>query len=147
MTSPPNQAERTIVVLMRIMGVGGLLAIPAIFLPHTWMNSIHEFVGLGSMPDAPIVSYLARSLSAFYAMVGAITIYISLDIRRYRSLVRLGAVIVTILSFVLFGIDLISGLPLSWTLSEGPSILLVGLVVLACQRHIEPAETTREYHE
>lgn len=137
MNPPLNKAEVTIIVLMRIMGVGGLFAIPAIFLPYSWMNSIHKFMGLGTMPDTSIVSYLARSLSLFYAVVGTITLIVSLDIRRHRSFVKLWAIIATIMSVVLFGIDTASGMPLSWTLSEGPPILAIGLILLLCERHIE----------
>lgn len=137
MNPPLNKAELTIIVLMRIMGVGGLLAVPAIFLPHSWMNSIHEFMGLGTMPDTPIISYLARSLSSFYAVVGTFTLYVSLDIRRQRAFVRLWAIIVTIMSVVLFGIDMASGMPPSWTLGEGPPMLVIGVILLWCERHIQ----------
>jgi len=55
------------------------------------MDGIHHYVGLGEMPKSPIVNYLARSLSAFYAMLGAFTLFISFDINRYRNLVTLWA--------------------------------------------------------
>ena len=51
MNPPSNKAELAVTVLMRIMGVGGLLAVPAIFLQYSWMKSIHEFMGLGTMID------------------------------------------------------------------------------------------------
>lgn len=79
-----NRSELAIVVLLRVVGMTGLLAIPAIFLPYSWMNSIHGYLGLGKLPDAPIVGYLARSLSVFYAVVSAITLFVSFDIRRHR---------------------------------------------------------------
>jgi len=88
------------------------------------------------MPDAPIVSYLARSLSAFYAVVGAITLFISFDIRRYHSFVKLWAIIVTVMGFVLLGIDIVSGMPMSWTLGEGPPTLAIGAALLFCQRRL-----------
>ncbi len=118
-----------------------MLAIPAIFLPYSWMNACHDFMGLGTLPDAPIVSYLARSLSAFYAIVGAFTFYFTFDIRRNRSFVRLWAIIVTIMGVVLLGIDLGSGMPAHWTWSEGPPLLVIGLVLQWLQRGIaaEPA--------
>ena len=141
MNPPLNKSELTILVLMWIMGVGGLFAIPAIFLPYSWMNSIHEFMGLGTMPDSPIVSYLARSLSAFYAILGTITLCISFDIRGLRSFVRLWGMIVSLLGIVLLGIDFTSGMPLSWTLGEGPPALAIGLTVLWCQRRIETSDS------
>ncbi|TWU42388.1 hypothetical protein [Novipirellula artificiosorum] len=131
-----NRSERAIVITMRLIAGCGLFAIPAIFFPYSWMNAIHEFMGLGVLPDVPIVSYLARSLSAFYAIVSTITLFISSDIRRYRSLVKLMAIIVIAMGCVLLGIDLIAGMPTSWTLSEGPPTIAIGLVVLWLQRNI-----------
>ena len=63
-----KRAEVAIVVILRVLGGFALGAIPAIFLPYSWMNAIHDFMGLGDLPNAPIVSYLARSLSLFYAL-------------------------------------------------------------------------------
>ncbi len=131
-----NRSEFVIMIIMRTMGVGGLLAIPAIFLPYSWMNACHEFLGLGTMPDAPIVSYLARSLSAFYAIVGTISLSVSFDIWRNRSLVRLWAIILTMMGIVLFGIDLASGMPTSWICIEGPPTMIIGLVLLRLQTSI-----------
>ena len=128
-----NQSELAIVVILRLIGVSGLFAIPAIFLPTAWMAAIHDYLGLGPLPEGPIVGYLARSLSAFYAAISAITLFISTDIRRYRSLVRLWAIIVAVMGCLLLGIDLAEGMPWAWTISEGPPTVAVGLVVLRLQ--------------
>jgi hypothetical protein len=133
-----NKPELAIVIIMRVIGVSGLFAIPAIFLPYSWMNIIHESMGLGVLPDAPIVSYLARSLSAFYAIVSTITLFIALDIWRYRSFVKLWAIIVIATGFVLLGIDVAAGMPTSWTVGEGPPTIAIGLVVLQLQKKITP---------
>ena len=131
-----NRSELAIVIILRVIGVCGLFAIPAIFLQFSWMNAIHDFMGLGELPDAPIVSYLARSLSALYAIVSTITLFISSDIRRYRSFVKLWAITVTVTGFVLLGIDVTAGMPMSWTMGEGPPTIVVGLVVLWLQGNI-----------
>ncbi len=131
-----TKSELAIAVILRVIGITGLFAIPAIFLPYSWMNAIHEYMGLGELPDAPIVSYLARSLSAFYAIVSTIILFISFDIRHYRSFVKLWAIIVIVTGFVLLGIDITAGTPTSWTLGEGPPTIVVGLVVLWLQRKI-----------
>ena len=137
-----NKSELAIVIILRVVGISGLFAIPAIFLPYSWMDAIHAYVGLGELPDAPIVSYLARSLSAFYAIVSAITLFISFDIRRYRSFLKLWAVIVIVTGFVLLGIDIEAGMPMSWTLCEGPPTIAIGLVVLWLQRWIRDQSDT-----
>ena len=107
---------------------------PAIFFPYTWMNAIHDYMGLGTMPDAPIVSYLARSLSAFYAVVATITLFIASDIRRFRSFVKLWSIIITVMGFVLLCIDVAAGMPASWTIGEGPPTIAIGLLVFWLQQ-------------
>ena len=131
-----NRSELSIVIILRVIGVTGLFAVPAIFFPYSWMNAIHEYLGLGELPDAPIVSYLARSLSAFYAIVATITLFISCDIWQYRSFVKLWAIIVIVTGIALLGIDMTAGMPTSWTLGEGPPTIAVGLVVLWLWRKI-----------
>ncbi len=131
-----NRSERAIVIMLRVIGVSGLFAIPAIFLPHSCMNAIHEYLGLGELPDAPIVHYLTRSLSAFYAILSAIILFVSCDIRRYRSFLKLWSILIIVFGIVLLGIDLHAGLPLSWTLFEGPPTTVVGLIFLWLQPKI-----------
>ncbi len=131
-----NRAEKTIVIVLRLIGITGLFAIPAIFLPMGWMSAIHEYLGLGAMPEGPIVQYLARSLSAFYAVFSMIVLFVSLDVRKYRSLIKLMALIFLAMGLVLLGTDLSAGMPLSWTLTEGPPTIIVGLLVLWLQPKI-----------
>ena len=135
-----NKSELAIVIILRFVGITGLFAIPAIFLPYAWMNSIHAFMGLGELPNAPIVGYLARSLSAFYAALSAFTLFISLDIRLYRSFVKLWGYVVSVLGFVLLGIDLFAPMPVAWTVGEGPPTAAVGFLVLWLQRSIATAD-------
>jgi hypothetical protein len=125
-----GKSQLAIVIILRVIGVSGLFAVPAIFFPFAWMNAIHDYVGLGELPNIPIVNYLARSLSVFYAMLGAFTLFISLDIQRYRPLVFLWAVMFSVLGCVLLCIDLIWSMPHVWTLSEGPPVIAVGIAVL-----------------
>lgn len=131
-----NRSEWIITVILRVMGAGGMLAIPAIFFPYSWMNAIHGYLGLGELPDAPIVSYLARSLSVFYAMMGAISLFISLDVRGNRSFVKLWGFATGVVGLVLLGIDINAGMPASWTVGEGPMVASAGMIVLWLQRDI-----------
>ena len=129
-----KQAERAIVWLLRVLGGFALAAIPAIFFPYGWMNAIHQLLGLGTLPEAPIVGYLARSLSMFYALWGAIIVFASTDMRRYRALITLLACTSIIVGVTLLGIDYMSGMPLHWTLIEGPFTVGIGVAILALQR-------------
>jgi hypothetical protein len=53
-----------------------------------------------------VVEYLARSLSAFYAVTGALCLLVASDLERYRPLVRFQGVAFAVMSVVLLGVDL-----------------------------------------
>ena len=107
-----------------------LLALVFVVAPRAWMEEIHIWLGLGVFPDTPIVWYLARSTSAFYAMMGGLYWLASYDMGRQRRLLLFLGWWTVVLGVMLSGIDLWVGLPLSWTLSEGPLVILMGLVML-----------------
>ena len=98
--------------------------------PRAWMEEIHTWLGLGVFPDTPIVWYLARSTSAFYAMMGGLYWLASYDMGRQRRLLLFLGWWTLVLGVMLCGIDLWVGLPLSWTLSEGPMVILMGVAML-----------------
>ncbi|MDA7978445.1 MAG: hypothetical protein MPJ50_06715 [Pirellulales bacterium] len=132
-----SKAERAIVIILRVIGIAGLFATPAIFLPFSWMDAIHGWLGLGELPDVPIVRYLARSLSAFYAVMSVLILYLSHDVRRHRGLLKLWCMLAILFGFTLWGIGWEAGLPNSWTLAEGPPAVLIGFVVLWLQRKLD----------
>ncbi|MBM79534.1 MAG: hypothetical protein CMJ78_02935 [Planctomycetaceae bacterium] len=124
-------------IILRIAGVFGLFAIPAVFLPFSVMNEMHGHLGLGEMPEAPIVNYLARSLAAFYAGLSAAMLVTACDIRRYRPLIKYWSWMLVVMGFVMLGVDVHAGLPLSWTVFEGPPAVVVGFVMLRLHAQIE----------
>ena len=122
-------------LLLRIVGITTLLALPAVVMPKSWMASTHEWLGLGEFPTAPIVENLARSVSAFYAIFGAVCLVLANDLERYRPLVRFLGWVVALFGVVLIGIDLAAGMPLWWTASEGLSTLAFGALMFFLARH------------
>jgi len=105
-----------------------LTALGAVVMPFDWMNSIHLQVGLGELPRAPIVGYLTRSISAFYALHGALLIFLAQDVRRYRLVVRFLAVAGVVFGALLLGIDYSVAMPVGWTAQEGPFVIVLGVV-------------------
>ena len=93
------------------------------------MAAIHESLALGPFPQGAITEYLARSLSAFYAFAGALALLFSTDVVRYRTAIRLFAGALVAFSVVVLWIDLKVGMPASWTWTEGPSALPLGVVM------------------
>ena len=109
-------------LFLRILAIGPMSAVFAAMLPVGVMDRIHRAIGLGPMPSGPIVEYLARSTSMFYAIHGVLLWYIASDLRRYRDLFRFYLWISLAFAVGLFLTDLSAGLPLRWTLAEGPIV-------------------------
>lgn len=122
-----NRSEYTLILLLRLGGTLQLLGLIGVLLPTSAMNSIHQGLGLGALPSAPIVEYLSRSLSAFYAIQGGLMWCLSFDVDRFRPIVIFLSSSLIALGLLLFAVDIWSGLPAYWIWSEGPPI-----VVLAC---------------
>ena len=122
--------RRALVWVLRIFGGSSLLALPFVFAPEGWMASAHRDLGLGELPRAPIVLYLARSLSAFYAAIGGFALLFSTDIDRNRPAITYLAAVVTAFGMIAFGIDLRSGMPSWWVWGEGSSVTGLGLLLL-----------------
>ena len=119
-----------LVILFRyLLGIGSLFALVPVVMPWSWMAATHRWLGLGEMPTGPVVEYLARSLSAFYALVGALCLVMVSDLDRYRPLVRFFGVCLALLGMVFTGVDLAAGMPWWWTALEGPGAVPVGALV------------------
>src|SRR5215470_2941073 len=101
-----TKSDKALVILLRyLLGIPGLFALVAVFMPLSWMDATHRWLGLGEMPTTPVVEYLARSLSAFYALFGAICLVVASDLERYRPVVRFLGVAFVLLGLVLLGVD------------------------------------------
>ena len=119
-------ARTLLLILLRFIGVSALFALIAVFMPVSWMVAIHKWLGLGEMPTDPIVEYLARSLSAFYVLIGALCLMMASDLDRFLPLVRFLGVGFIFMSVVFTGVDLVSGMPWWWSAFEGPPGVLFG---------------------
>lgn len=140
MTASRNRLLRWLLVAC---GVMTLLALPAVFLPQAAMDAIHRSLGLGPLPEGPIVLYLARSLSAFYAAFGVLTLLLATDVERYAPLVTWWGVIAIVFGTLLIGIDLTAGMPIDWMLGEVMFTICAGIAVLLLQRQGQrPPEET-----
>lgn len=119
---------------LRVIGTGSLSALLFVPAPYACMNGIHGLLGMGVLPDAPVVGYLARSTSAFYGLTGGLLWLVSFDTQRYRPVIAyLGAGFVA-LGLSLAAIDWIEGLPLFWRVAEGPIDALFGVAILWLNR-------------
>jgi len=126
-------ADRTLVLVLRVTGAVMVLAVIPVFMPLSWMAACHEGAGLGPMPTGAIVEYLARSVSAFYALMGGLLWLVAGRARRYADVIAYLAFIFVVFGVVILVIDIRLGLPLWWILLEGPPIAIIGLAVLMLQ--------------
>ena len=122
-------SRQLLIVLLRfgaVMTGSAFLTLP---LPVASMVSIHRWLGLGELPQAPIVEYLARSVSAFYGFHGVLLFLLSTNVDRYAPLITFIAVMNVVLGLVLLAIDIHAGLPAFWIALEGPPVVLTGIAV------------------
>jgi len=129
-----TKADKALVILLRIVGVPALFALVPVVMPFSWMIATHRWLGLGEMPTGPVVEYLARSLSAFYALVGALCLVVAADLERYRPLVRFLGVAFVLMSVVILFVDLAAGMPCWWTATEGPGGVVFGVLLFFLAR-------------
>jgi hypothetical protein len=130
----PVTRLRYLRLLLRLGGTLLVTAFLAVLLPADWMAATHQWLGMGEFPRAPVVDYLARSVAALYGFHGILLFVIAADPARYRTIVRYLAFMNLALGVMLIAIDLQAGLPLYWTLAEGPSVLLVGVLLHVLNR-------------
>ena len=131
-------ANRWLVLVLRVEGILMLLALGAVFFPDSWMDAGHRLVGLGDYPQSPITEYLARSLSLFYAGVGVLVLVISSDLAHYRRLIVYMGVGHLVFAPLLAYVDLQAEVPLTWALSEALSTAIVGVVILVLVARVRP---------
>jgi len=127
---------RLLAFLLRALGAFDLLALAAVVVPASWIASAHGRLGLGELPNEPIVFYLARSASAVYALHGAIVFFVSFDVRRYDPLIRFLSLAAIFHGALIVAIDAASSMPAWWTIIEGPCFAATGVAVLAVRGRI-----------
>ena len=120
---------RLLVILLRLAGTITVMAFLAMLLPVEWMVSTHRWLGLGEFPRMPVVDYLARSVAALYGFHGALLLLISRDPIKHLTIVRFVACMNVLFGLMIIAIDVHAGMPLLWTLMEGPPIIAFGVVI------------------
>jgi len=137
-------SNRAIVLfVLRATGVAMLGALVFVFCPFGWMAAIHARMGLGTLEYTPVASYLIRTLSAMYAVLGALLLFMSSDVMRYRELIRFFGAIAVIGGLAVTVFDAALRLPLWWTALEGPLTMGMGAVLVVMGRRIRGLRRVR----
>jgi len=131
-----HATSKSLALFLRVIGIAGLFALPCALMPTSWMDTTHQWLGLGDLPTGPIVGYLARSTSLFYALVGGLTVLISYDVERYQPIIAYLGVSVLVLGAVLLGVDISEGLPWWWSIGEGIGNAAIGIAIVWFARQL-----------
>ena len=134
-----ERAEQVLKWLLVLLGSLTVLAVVPMVMPFAWMQTGNDWLGLEALENTPLTQYLTRSLSAVYALFGALTIYLGLDVRRYRRLLVFVGRLTALLGVALTAIDFASGLPASWSWGEGPPTVVLGFLIVFLARRVRPA--------
>ena len=119
-----NAPERHLIWFLRFTAVILLAALPAVVMPSAWMRTISVWLGLGGLPELPLVEYLARSLSGLYAMAGVFCWFVSGDVPRYLPLLRFVIPVAVVFGAMLIVLDVVIEMPTGWIVCEAASIVL-----------------------
>ncbi len=135
-----THSEQLLKLLLRFLGTTSLFALVFVVAPYSWLDSIHSSLGMGQLPNKPVVGYLARSTSAFYALLGGLFWIVSFDLERHRLVLRYLGAAITLFGAALLVIDWWEGLPFLWKVWEGPFLMAFGLAIFFLSRKIRSTE-------
>jgi len=132
-------AEKLQSWVLRLAGAVEILAFFAVVMPRSWMEASHTWLGMGEMPDGPLVMFMIRQASYAYGMHGVSLWLLATDVKRYRLLVLFNAVAFLIAAVVFAAIDHFAGMPLWWTIGDVVGCGSVGVALLLLDRRLKRA--------
>jgi hypothetical protein len=133
----PSAAERWLVALLRLIGGICLLALVSLWMPLSWIDAGHRWLGWGEFPPAPIAAYLARSVSALSAFYGGLLIVLSFDVRRHTPLIRYQAAAIMMLSACGVVVGTWAGMPLWFVGGDAAACWAYGVPMLVLAGRLE----------
>ena len=127
-----KSTDSTVAFALRLFGGIDLLALAAAAMPLAWMQSLNERLGFGTMPALPVVEYLARQTSLWYAVHAGTLLFLASDVPRFRPVIRFIAWAGLAFVACLTAVNVTSGLPAWWTTAQlfGGGFENVALLVL-----------------
>ena len=81
------KAEVWLKLLLRVVGVSAALAVVPAIMPHSWLVWCVDKAEPGTRVHL-LIAYLARLLSAYYALLGVLLLVFAGDVRRYAPAIR-----------------------------------------------------------
>lgn len=138
--------QRLLVWLLRLAGAVEVFAFIAVVMPQSWMEISHAWLGMGEFPDGPLLMFMIRQASYTYGIHGISLWVLASDVKRFRPLIVFNGFAFLVGAPVFFLIDITSGMPLWWTLSDPMSCGLLGAGLLWLSRSSD-SEVSRKSSE
>ncbi|MES2571110.1 MAG: hypothetical protein V4710_13770 [Verrucomicrobiota bacterium] len=125
-------------MLLRILGGICVLALIPLFVPRSWFNGGHRFLGLGDFPAAPIAEYLARSVCALCVFYGGLLLMLARDVRRFGSIIRYQAIAIMTLSATGIFAGVRAGVPAFFVIADALGCWIFLLPILLLSARLNP---------
>ncbi|MCJ7777777.1 MAG: hypothetical protein MUP16_05635 [Sedimentisphaerales bacterium] len=121
---------RGLKICLWIAGILCLSSIVGVFLPMSMCESIVEYFGIESLPDSPLLFYMARVTSAMAVWIGVFFIILALRPMDYGVMVPFSGLCSVALGVVCAITGFIEKMPLLWFLGDSLSCLVLGILIL-----------------
>lgn len=122
--------------LLRALGIICVLAVVPLVMPFQWLDTAHQWMGLGPFPSDPIAIYLARSVSSLCAFYGGLLLVLARDVGRHLAIIRYQAIAIMTLSAYGIIAGVRAGLPAIWVIADAVGCWLFLLPMLLLARRI-----------
>jgi hypothetical protein len=116
--------------ILRLTGATEILAFFAVVMPRSWMEISHTWLGMGEMPDGPLLMFMIRQASFSYGMHGVSLWVLASDVTRFRKLIILNGIAFLLAGPVFFWIDYTTGMPWWWTVVDSLGCGSFGVAML-----------------
>lgn len=128
-----KRRARLLKVVLLAAGIMMLAAFAAMVMPRAQMAWMHQWLGLGQFPDAPIAEYLARLTSGLYGLLGVLLLICTRDVRRHSAIIRALAVGIAALAVAGLVYGWLGGMPLWWLWADAATAGGFAIAVLWLQ--------------
>jgi hypothetical protein len=120
-SGPPANSLALVRRQSRLLRAGACieaLAFPWAVLPREWMERSHIGLGMGTMPQGPVLDFMIRQSAFVYGMHAVLLWWLARDVLRYQPLVRLIGWTYLVYGPAFLLINWRTGTPLWWTLCD-----------------------------
>jgi hypothetical protein len=123
-------AERAQGNFLRLLAIIQMLTFAVVLMPLEWIASWHAWLGVGVMPDDPVLRYVIRGAALAQAAIGVLLWVIATDVVRFRPLVVATATIYLIGAPAYYWIDATAGMPHFWCIFDCAFCFFTGGVLM-----------------